>query len=184
MYTTLQAEINKTVRFPRVKSAIFTDPLHDHTKLIAKYTKSASNQGCEGHFQIRNRSFEFFVQPVSPRKMENRDSEGKSENKTYETSSEQDGFSSMEVIGSTNSGEASISTEESPSIVIISSEDACDIESPIVISSEENELRRDIELLETRSFEILDGRPNLCSTPGPKGKKAFKLKLICFSATR
>ena len=65
------------------------------------------------------------------------------------------------------SGELSIEADESPSAVIISSEDSCDIG-----SSEENEIKRYTGLVEARSFEILDGQPNLCSTPGPKGKKS------------
>ena len=105
--------------------------------------------------------------------MENRDSEDKSN----ESSSALDGLSSVEVIDSTKSGEVLIEAEESPSIVIISSEDAsCDIESPIVISSEENEVQRNLETSEARSFEIVDEWPNLCSTPGPKGNRNDKDK--------
>ena len=103
--------------------------------------------------------------------MENRDSADKID-KSLESFSEQDQFSSIEVIDSTKSGEVCNETDESPSVVIISSEDSCDIGSPIVISSEENEVKRDTEFVEARSFEILDGQPNLCSTPGPKGKKS------------
>ena len=116
--------------------------------------------------------------------MENRDSADKID-KSLESFSEQDQFSSIEVIDSTKSGEVCNETDESPSVVIISSEDSCDIESPIVISSEENEVKRDTELVEARSFEILDGKPNLCSTPGPKGKKSnINEDLFFFSETR
>ena len=83
---------------------------------------------------------------------------------------------SIEVIDSTKS------IAESPSVVIISSiissEDACDSESPIVISSEENEEQRDPELVEARSFEILDPNPNLCSTPSQKGKITVKILIV------
>ena len=76
-------------------------------------------------------------------------------------------------------------SDESPSAVIMSSEDCCDIGSRMVISSEENEVKRYTELVEARSFEILDEQPNLCSTPGPKGKKSnVSKKLFFFSKTR